>query len=175
MTNIIIDVNIDSTVNTQNTMEGIKMATYGVKVINESVLVNGRPYSTVLRNKLTKEEAISFRDAMLPVADHAELKLKIFIEMNQHEKMVNFLIQQGVSEWIGGLENTLLDYPEDSEEYQNAKADLNHDTLFGCIYNYVMDNSRGNYASHIRFAGKKFIEERIESILIKEGYGKVTA
>ena len=93
------------------------------------------------------------------------------VKLNTHEKQVARLIQSATSEIIGGFENTLIDYPEGSEEYEEAKAILNHDTLFEMIYDHIMEESRGNHASHIRFAGKKFIEERIEARLKKEGYG----
>lgn len=144
--------------------------TYGVKcdtLGNITVLIKG----------LTKEEAERRANESNGIAKEngcAEyMKFYAYeeVKLNSHEKQVARLIANATSEIIGGFENTLLDYPEDSEEYKGAKAVLNHDTLFEMIYRYVMEESRSNYASHIRFAGKKFIEERIEKRLAKEGYG----
>lgn len=120
---------------------------------------------------MTKAEAYKMKEACKAVENDA-LKAVIKIEMNSHEKQIDKLIARGVSEIIGGWENTLEDYPEDHEEHKKAEAILNHDTLFDYIYDYVMIESASNYASHIRFAGKEFIEDRIESRLKKEGYGK---
>lgn len=140
---------------------GVKCDTLG----NIKVLIKG----------LTKEEAERRANESNGIAKEngcAEyMKFYAYREMNSHEKQVAKLISLATSEIIGGYENTLLDYPEDSEEYKEAKEILNHDTLFGMIYDYVMEESRRNYASHIRFAGKQFIEERIEKRLQKEGYG----
>ena len=145
------------------------MATYGVRVINTETGAKA-----VYDSKLTKEEAITKKNELKALIQNNDfhLTVQVFIEMNMHEKMVSRLIQYAVSELIGGRENTLLDYPEDSEEYQTAKACLNHDELFAEIYDYVMMESKGNYASHIRFAGKQFIEDRIDARLVNEGYGK---
>lgn len=142
--------------------------TYGVKcdtLGSIKVLIKG----------LTKEEAERRANESNGIAKEngcAEyMKFYAYREMNSHEAQVAKLISRATSEIIGGYENTLLDYPEDSEEYKEAKEILTHDTLFGMIYDYVMEESRSNYASHIRFAGKQFIEERIEKRLQKEGYG----
>lgn len=120
---------------------------------------------------LTKDEALQMKESMKAVETES-VKVIVKIEMNNHEKQVNTLISRAVSEIIGGYENTLLDYMEEDEEYKKAQDILNHDTLFDMIYDYVMNESASNYASHIRFAGKQFIEDRIEARLKKEGYGK---
>lgn len=142
------------------------MATYGVRLRNTTCGVKN-----VVQKGMTKEEAVTLRDSLKAI-ETDEVRVEAFIEMNQHERQVARLIQDAVSELIGGRENTMMDFPEDSEEYQMAKRDLNHDNLFEEVYDHVMALSRGNYASHIRFAGKEFIKERIESRLAKEGYGK---
>ena len=146
------------------------MATYGIKVVigNEK---------TVAKRGLSKEEAHRMADETNAKAQEnglaEHMKAIVFIEMNAHEKEVERLISNAVSELIGGWENAMNDSVEGSEEYESAKAMLNHDTLFDCIYEEVMYySSNKRHASHIRFAGKAFIEERIERRLKKEGYGK---
>ena len=146
------------------------MATYGIKmVIGDS--------KTVVKTGMEKAEAHKLADETNAKAEENGLaktmKAVVFIEMNAHEKQVERLITEAVSEIIGGFENQLYDSEEGSEEWLAAKAVLNHDTLFGMIYDNVMYySSNKRHASHIRFAGKAFIEERIERRLTKEGYGK---
>ena len=142
------------------------MATYAVGFKN---VATGRVSIAV--TGLSKEEATNMKNTMTEVETEI-VKVVMKIEMNKHEKAVDRLIQNAVSEIIGGYENTLSDYAENDEEYKEAKSVLNHDTLFGMIYDDVMAESENNADSHIRFAGKKFIEERIETRLNKEGYGK---
>ena len=43
-------------------------------------------------------------------------------EMNARQKKAFYNIYWAANDLIGGLENTLLDYPEDSEEYKSAYA-----------------------------------------------------
>lgn len=93
-------------------------------------------------------------------------------EMNGHQQMVAKIVYEEFNSFIGGLENTLLDYPESDEEYQSAKDTLaNHQVLVDTIYQEVMYRcGHGSYATAARFAGKAFIVERIECRLAKEGY-----
>lgn len=142
------------------------MATYAVGFKN---FETGK--TAIATKGLTKDEALQMKECMKAVETEF-VKVVVKIEMNSHEKQVDLLIQEAVSEYIGAYENTLSDFPEDSEEYKEAKELLNHDTLFEIIYDQVMKESASNYASHIRFAGKAFIEDRIEKRLKKEGYGK---
>lgn len=129
----------------------------------------------VLKKGMTKEEAKALAEEQnrkceeLGLSDH--MKAIVTINMNAHERELDRIISCCVSEWIGGYENVLLDYPEDSEEYKEAKEVLQHDALFDAIYRDVMFDTKRNAKSHIRFAGKAFIEDRIETRLKKEGYG----
>lgn len=93
-------------------------------------------------------------------------------EMNAHQKQAFDFICEVMSEWIGGYENVLLDYEEDSEEYKKAKAFLaqGHEVLKELVYNGVMAMSDKGMAKHLRFAGKDFILERIDRRLTKWGY-----
>jgi hypothetical protein len=137
------------------------MATYGIKLDVIKVFEN-----------MTKAEASEMLEKMKPGAQATGYNVTMFISMNTREREIDRLIQEAVSEWIGGLENTLMDFPEDSEDYKQAKKLLNHDSLFDIIYRDIMEESRSNKASHIRFAGKEFIADRIEKALKKDGYGK---
>ena len=93
-------------------------------------------------------------------------------EMNAHQKLDFDFICKVMSEYIGGYENTLLDYPEDSEEYKDAKEFLgqSHEDLMNLIYDEVMTMSDSGMAKHLRFAGKDFILERIDRRLTKWNY-----
>lgn len=146
------------------------MATYGIKmVIGDSKMVVKSGLGKVEAHELANETNAKAEENGLA----KNMKAVVFIEMNAHEKEVDRLISNAVSECIGGFENQLYDSLEGSEEWLAAKATLNHDTLFDMIYDEVMYySSNKRHASHIRFAGKAFIEERIERRLAKEGCGK---
>lgn len=47
-------------------------------------------------------------------------------EMNERQRIAFYNIKYAAYDLLGGLENTLEDYPEDSEEYRGAKAFLNN-------------------------------------------------
>lgn len=146
------------------------MATYGIKMVIGDT-------KTVVKTGMTKEAAREMANETNKLSEAngtAEyMKAVVFIEMNAHEKQVERLIQEAVSEIIGGFENQLADNDEGTEEWQDAKNALTHDNLFDMMYEHVMYySSNKRHASHIRFAGKAFIEERIERRLKKEGYGK---
>lgn len=56
-------------------------------------------------------------------------------EMNQRQKKAFYNIYYAANDLLGGLENTLLDYPKDSDEYMHADAMLHdHDWLVKTLY-----------------------------------------
>ena len=56
-------------------------------------------------------------------------------EMNARQKKAFYNIKYAAYWRIGGLENTLMDNAEDSDEYRAAKAELaDHDGLVATIY-----------------------------------------
>ncbi len=62
------------------------------------------------------------------------MKMKI-ADMTERQKKAYRNIIGAANDFIGGLENTMEDSPEDSEEYINAKETLdNHDELVDFIY-----------------------------------------
>lgn len=80
----------------------------------------------------------------------------------------------------GTLENMIDDYPEESEEYKGACDMLyDHEKLVNQLYDMVTSNiyDRGTYfyggAKYIRdinLLGKKWLIEKCEEQLNKEGY-----
>lgn len=93
-------------------------------------------------------------------------------EMNAHELLAFRFVCAEMSEIIGGNENTLNDYEEDSEEYKSAYEFLHsgHNELVDFIYRNVMIAADKGTAKHMRFAGEAFIRERISKRLTKWGY-----
>lgn len=103
-------------------------------------------------------------------------------EMNARQKRAFYNIYWAANDLIGGLENTLLDYPEDSDEYKSAYALLHdHDRLVKALYENATTAvySEGfcgfgkQYQMEIRdinFCGKDWLMERCEKRITKEGY-----
>lgn len=143
------------------------MEKYTVKMIHAQ-----SKEATVVKKDCTKDEAERIVADFAKAFPDGTWYCKAFRQLNMHEKQVKRLIQESVSEWIGGYENTLEDYRPEDQEYKDALEILQHDYLFDRIYEDVMKESRGNYASHIRFAGRQFIVDQIEKRLEAEGYGK---
>lgn len=105
-----------------------------------------------------------------------------YSELNERQKKAFKNIKYAAYDLLGGLENTLLDYPEDSKEYKSAKALLDdHDELVKEIYRYatsaIYEDGAcwgGKYAERmirdINFCGKEFLMQCCEERVRKEGY-----
>ena len=103
-------------------------------------------------------------------------------DMNARQKKAFYNIKNAANDLLGGLENTLLDYTEDSEEYKNAKALLeDHDALVKELYSMattaVYDVGFCGFGKayqmiirDINFCGKEWLMERCEKRITKEGY-----
>lgn len=94
-------------------------------------------------------------------------------EMNAHQRAIFDIMDELTRELIGGNENTLLDFSEEDEEYQDAYNFLHqgHEQLAQFFYDLVMGHCKaGSNAEHARFAGSAFLKERIEKRLTKWGY-----
>ena len=87
------------------------------------------------------------------------------------------------SRWLlGGLENTLEDYEEGSEEYESAKAQLaDHDGLVNELYRMAttelyndgsccFNAGAERYLRDVRFTGRDWLMERCEARIKKAGY-----
>lgn len=90
--------------------------------------------------------------------------------MNSRQLMLAMLAKEIASGYIGGLENTMMDYPEDSQEYQDAKHDLalGHDRWVQIIVTDV--KVMREVQKHLKFAGNKFLEDYVSKLLTKWGY-----
>ena len=103
-------------------------------------------------------------------------------EMNARQKKAFYNVYWAANDLIGGLENTLLDYPEDSEDYKSAYALLHdHDRLVKTLYEMAttafydegfcgFGTAYQRYIRDINFCGKEWLLERCEKRVTKEGY-----
>ena len=93
-------------------------------------------------------------------------------EMNAHQKTAYLIMREEYNNLVGGCENTLLDYSEDSEEYQAAHRTLHdHEVLRDMIYGEAIATANcRHHAIHMRFAGKEWLFERIDNRLENDGY-----
>lgn len=103
-------------------------------------------------------------------------------DMNERQKRAFYNVKHAAHDLLGGLENTLLDYPEDSAEYRSAKALLDdHDALVKELYCRATSAVYGDGAvwfgksaertiRDINFCGKEWLLERCERRVTKEGY-----
>lgn len=91
-------------------------------------------------------------------------------------------IKYAANDLIGGLENTLLDYPEDREEYKRADTLLkDHSRLVEILYRMattaVYDEGYCGFGNgHLRlicdinFCGKEWLMEQCDERITEEGY-----
>lgn len=103
-------------------------------------------------------------------------------EMNVRQKKAFFNVYWAANNLIGGLENMLLGYPEDSEDYKSAYALLHdHDRLVNTLYElsttlYYNEGFCGfgvayqRYIRDVNSCGKEWLMERCEKRVTKEGY-----
>lgn len=102
--------------------------------------------------------------------------------MSLRQRKAFYNIKYAAHDLLGGLENTLEDYPEDSEEYKRAKALVNnHNALVSLLYynatSAVYTDGAVWFSSYakkiirdINFCGKEWLIECCEKRIIKEGY-----
>ena len=105
-----------------------------------------------------------------------------YSEMNERQKKAFKNIKYAAYDLIGGLENTMLDYPKDHEEYIEAKNFLSdHEALVKEVYHMATSSLYddgacffGGYADRIirdiNFCGKEFLMQCCEERVRKEGY-----
>ena len=103
-------------------------------------------------------------------------------DMNERQKKAFYNIKHAANDLLGGLENTLLDYSKDSEEYGEAKALLDdHDELVKELYRCAttavysegavwLGKSAEKFIRDINFCGKEWLMQRCEARIRKEGY-----
>lgn len=106
-----------------------------------------------------------------------------YSEMNQKQQRAVRNIKYASNDIIGGLENTLLDYDEQSQEYINAYELLhNHEALVETIYkqgttclcgeNYVCFDKRTckEFLREINFCGTEFLMMIARTFVKRAGY-----
>lgn len=93
-------------------------------------------------------------------------------EMNSNERMVWEIAVENVNDYIGGFENDMEDWPEDSEEYKTAKnaLSLSHEELIDVILSWCRSDRRWQRIENLHFVGIEFMRERISKRLTKYGY-----
>ena len=103
-------------------------------------------------------------------------------EMNERQKRAFHNIYWAAQHLLGGLENTLLDYSEDSDDYKSAEALLkNHKELVNRLYEMATTAVYGEgfcgfgkrhqmEIRDINFCGKEWLMERCEKRITKEEY-----
>lgn len=94
-------------------------------------------------------------------------------KLNLHQLEAKRLIQNVMSDMVGGYENQRTDYEEGSEDWNTANDFLNTERIemVNLLYDMVIEESQdiGN-SKHINFAGTKFIKETIDKELDDWGY-----
>lgn len=94
-----------------------------------------------------------------------------FKEMDKRQQTATLRVWETCGFIVGGLENTLMDYEPDTEEYKEAEATLkDHSVLTDMVYTEVMWDTEKSILKHIKFCGKDFIMERIDKRLKKLGH-----
>ena len=94
----------------------------------------------------------------------------------KHEIAMKGLIREYIDVWVGGYENTILDFPEGTPERKEAEDFLYRTpaaTLLEWFYDEVMSNCKaGSNAEHARFAGSEFLRAQLGVYIIKNNLGK---
>lgn len=99
--------------------------------------------------------------------------------MTKNEKLARRNTQNCINFELGGYENALLDFPEDAEEYINAKKFLaDHEAIVDYIYDCSVSDfyveggvfTDTRIIAQIKFLGKKKLMEIVEELVSKEGY-----
>lgn len=105
-----------------------------------------------------------------------------YAEMNERQKKAYRNIVHASNWLIGGLENTVSDYGEDSVEGRNAKYTLdNHELLVNELYDTAISEvyeegscqfgkAAEKFLRDIRFCGREWLMERCERRIRKMGY-----
>lgn len=94
--------------------------------------------------------------------------------MTEHELIAYKFMKRNYNEYVGGNENTMMDYSSDSEEYIIAKNALNDpDDIVDTVYRWTMrDLEEHKFTKHAKFAGTNFIKNEIRKLLIRDGFLK---
>ena len=101
------------------------------------------------------------------------------VKKMNNEKLARRNIQNCINFELGGYENALLDYPNDSDDYRVAKIFLaDHDAVVKYVYECAVSSfyvdggvfTDTRIIAQIKFLGKKKLMEIVEELVSKEGY-----
>ena len=90
--------------------------------------------------------------------------------MDSRQTALARMAKKIANEWIGGLENDMMDNEPGDESYEDAKHDLElgHETWVSLIISEVKVDREAQ--KHLKFAGNKFLEEYVDKMLTEMGY-----
>lgn len=90
--------------------------------------------------------------------------------MDKREEALMRMTRAVANEWIGSLENQMLDSAPGDEEYDRAKEMLErgHEWWVDALVSEVRTNREAQ--KHLKFAGNKFLQACAEIVLIAMGY-----
>lgn len=93
-------------------------------------------------------------------------------EMNGNQKQVYRMVIDACNEYVGGWENAMEDSSEGSEEWLEAKAQLEagHDTLVSRVLCEVRNSTEWKRLEHLHFVTIEWTKERVNKRLAKMGY-----
>ena len=105
--------------------------------------------------------------------------MKGVFEMDKREKLARRNVQNCINFELGGWENVLLDYPEDSDDYRVAKRFLaDHDAVVKYVYDCAVSSfyveggvfTDTRIIAQIKFLGKEKLLSIVDELVSKEGY-----
>lgn len=86
-----------------------------------------------------------------------------FSECNATQKQVWILVQETANQWIGGLENQMMDSPRGSEDWESAKkALLDEEGVIAHVRSEVFNSPQWKNIDHLHFVTREWTEERIQ-------------
>lgn len=95
---------------------------------------------------------------------------------NKHQIAMLQLIHEEVDVYVGGYENQMLDFAENTNEYKEAYNhlyEISAQDLLEEFYEMVMSRCKaGSNAEHARFAGSDFLRAKLGLYIIKNKLGK---
>lgn len=130
--------------------------------------------------KFEKENVAEIVELEEKVLDTEIVPEKKDSKKNGWEKIATKQLTNAYNMYVGGLENTLQDYSEEDEEYQNAYEilcsdpedlveEIYHDALL-CEYGVGFSGAPGSAPKEMKFAGKEFCKGIILDLIKKDGF-----
>ena len=90
------------------------------------------------------------------------------IECNMNQRRMWDAICREANTYIGGLENTLMDYERNTKEYKEAKAELlSFEDVRAYVASEVYNSPEWKYSENTHFITKKWLDARIHNLTRK--------